>query len=121
MNELYNGVINHNHRSYCSNHLIFRFLIVMEGQEIYGQKVVASLSDIEEPIDMVDIFRKSSDAGGVVDEAIAAKAKAVWLQIGVIDEAAADRAKEAGLEVVMNTCPHIEIPRLGISGPNISS
>jgi uncharacterized protein len=83
------------------------------GQEALGETVVATLAEAG-PVDMVDIFRRSEVAGAVVDEAIAAGAKVVWMQLGVVDEAAASRARQAGLQVVMNRCPAIEIPRLGL-------
>jgi hypothetical protein len=86
------------------------------GSEILGERCVANLSQIDEAIDMVDIFRRSSLAGDAVDEAIKIGAKFVWMQLGVVDAAAAERAEAAGIEVVMNRCPAIEIPRLGVAG-----
>ncbi len=86
----------------------------LAGGVILGQTVVGRLADITEPVDLVDIFREESALGGVVDEAIAIKAKAVWMQLGLADDAARARAEAAGLAVVMDRCPKIEIPRLGL-------
>ena len=85
------------------------------GEHVHGEYVWRELSQIGEPIDLVDIFRRPEAAGEAVDQAIAAGAKAVWMQLGVINEAAAARAEAAGLKVVMNRCPAIDIPRLGIA------
>ncbi|RIA37525.1 hypothetical protein DFR49_3411 [Hephaestia caeni] len=84
------------------------------GEHIHGEFVWRELSQIGEPIDLVDIFRRPQAAGEAVDQAIAAGAKAVWMQLGVINDAAAARAEAAGLKVVMDRCPAIEIPRLGV-------
>ena len=85
------------------------------GEHVHGEYIWRELSQIGEPIDLVDIFRRSEAAGDAVDEAIAAGARAVWMQLGVINEAAAARAEAAGLKVVMDRCPAIEIPRLGLA------
>lgn len=84
------------------------------GKTIHGAPVVATLADVEPPAELVDIFRNSADAGAAVDEAIVHGARAVWMQMGVIDEVAAARADHAGLVVVMDRCPKVEIPRLGL-------
>lgn len=80
--------------------------------QILGEKAYPDLASVPEPVEVVDIFRRSSQAGAHVDEAIAIGAKAVWLQLDVIDEEAAARARAAGLDVIMDRCPAIEYPRL---------
>jgi predicted CoA-binding protein len=85
------------------------------GSDILGEHVYASLAEIDEPIDMVDIFRRSEAAGAVVDDTIAIDARVVWMQLDVRDDVAARRAEARGLKVVMDRCPAIEIPRLGLT------
>ncbi|PTQ64306.1 hypothetical protein C8J45_103154 [Sphingomonas sp. PP-CE-3G-477] len=85
------------------------------GEHIHGEFVFRDLSQLGDPIDIVDIFRNSTAAGEAVDQAIAAGAKAVWMQLGVVNQEAATRAEAAGLKVVMDRCPAIDIPRLGVA------
>jgi predicted CoA-binding protein len=82
------------------------------GEHVHGEYVWRELSQIGEPIDLADVFRRREAAGDAVDQAIAAGAKAVWMQLGVINEEAAARAEAAGLKVVMDRCPVIEIRRM---------
>ena len=82
------------------------------GEELLGERIVESLEAIEADVDMVDVFRRSSEASAITDQAIAIGAKVIWMQIGVRDDKAATRAKAAGLKVVMDRCPKIELSRL---------
>jgi predicted CoA-binding protein len=82
------------------------------GQTILGEKTYATLKDVPEPVDMVDIFRNSEAAGPIADEAIAVGTKVLWMQLGVRNDDAARRAEAAGITVVMNRCPKIEYGRL---------
>ncbi len=88
--------------------------VSLKGDDVHGQKGYTRLADVPGAIDVVDCFVNSSRVGAVVDQAIAVGARAVWLQLGVIDEDAARRAAEAGLDVVMDTCPVMEAPALGL-------
>jgi predicted CoA-binding protein len=91
------------------------------GEHVHGEYVWRDLNQVGVPIDIVDIFRNSEAAGEAVDDAIAAGAKAVWMQLGVVNREAAERAEAAGLKVVMNRCPKIEIRRLGLPAVGESS
>lgn len=107
------------------SHAVMRFLLAygwevipvnpgIAGQCLLGQRVVASLAEAA-PLDMVDVFRASEHAGEVMDDAIRLRARTVWLQLDVIDYPAAERGRSAGLNVVMDRCPAIEAPRLGVA------
>ena len=87
------------------------FFVNPKLDEILGQKVYKSLADIEEPIDIVDVFRKPADIPGVLDEAIAIKAKTFWMQLGITDDVSAERGVAAGLNVVQDRCLKIEHAR----------
>ena len=94
----------HGVASYMRSHGYKVIAVNPNETEVFGERAYSSLADVPDKIDLVDVFRRSSEAGGAVDEAIALGVKAVWLQDGVIDEAAAERAHEAGLLVVMDRC-----------------
>jgi hypothetical protein len=85
------------------------------GEHVHGEFVFRELAQLGDPIDIVDIFRRSDAAGEAVDQAIAVGAKAVWMQLGVVNLDAAERAEAAGLKVVMDRCPKIELERLRIA------
>ena len=105
-----------------ASHGVMRFLLEhefdvtpvnpgLEGQTLHGRTVIARLRDAA-PLEMIDVFRNTSHAGTLVDEAIRLGAKSIWMQLGVIDQEAASRAREAGITVVMDRCPVIEDRRL---------
>ncbi|MEG3088045.1 CoA-binding protein [Sphingomonas sp. PB4P5] len=85
------------------------------GEHVHGEFVFRELAQLGDPIDIVDIFRNSAAAGEAVDQAIAIGAKAVWMQLGVVNAEAAARAEAAGLQVVMDRCPAIDIRALGVA------
>jgi uncharacterized protein len=119
------AVVGASDKAWRPSHGVFGFLLsrgydavpvnpVLAGRAIHGRTALASLADAA-PLEMVDIFRASANAGAVVDEAIRLGARVVWMQLGVVDEAAAARAQAAGIVVVMDRCPVIEVRRLGLS------
>ncbi len=118
------AVVGASDRTDRPSHGVFGFLLdrgydavpvnpMLAGRQIHGHTVLAGL-DQAGPLDMVDVFRRSAEAGAVMDEAVRRGARSVWLQLGVVDEAAAERAQAAGVTVVMDRCPVIEWRRLGL-------
>ena len=119
------AVVGASDKPWRPSHGVFGFLLargydatpvnpLLAGRTIHGRTVAARLEDAA-PLEMVDIFRASANAGAAVDEAIRLGARTVWMQLGVVDEAAAVRARAAGITVVMDRCPVIEVRRLGLS------
>ncbi|MGA8196619.1 MAG: CoA-binding protein [Acetobacteraceae bacterium] len=119
------AVVGASDKAWRPSHGVFGFLLsrgydatpvnpMLAGRTIHGRAVVADLEDAA-PLEMVDIFRASAKAGAVVDEAILLGAQVVWMQLGVLDEAAAERGRAAGMTVVMDRCPVIEVRRLGLT------
>jgi len=119
------AVVGASDKAWRPSHGVFGFLLargydatpvnpMLAGQIIHGRTVLATLGEAV-PLEMVDIFRASANAGAAVDDAIRVGACVVWMQLGVVDEAAADRARAAGITVVMDRCPVIEVRRLGLT------
>ncbi len=86
----------------------------LAGQKLFGETVVASLRDLSEPVDMIDIFRRIEEIPAIVEDALAHVdgLKTIWMQLGIVNLSAAKMAEDAGLQVIQNRCPKIEIPRL---------
>lgn len=115
------AVVGHSDKPYRTSYQIANYLrnagykvypVNPTVDEVNGEKSYTSLAEIPEPVDIVDVFRRSEYLNGVVQDSIAVNAKAVWSQLGVVDHAAAESAEEAGLEMVMNLCIKIEHGRL---------
>ncbi len=85
----------------------------LAGKEILGQRVYGALADLPQPVEMIDIFRNAEGAGKVVDEALALpwRPGVIWMQLGIVNETAAEKARAAGIAVIMNRCPKIELSR----------
>jgi hypothetical protein len=119
------AVVGASDKPWRPSHGVFRFLLeqgydvtpvnpLLAGRAIHDRTVVASLAEAV-PLDMVDIFRASANAGAAVDDAIRFGARTVWMQLGVVDKVAAELARAAGIVVVMDRCPMMEVRRLRLS------
>jgi predicted CoA-binding protein len=118
------AVVGASDKPWRPSHGVFGFLLergydvtpvnpLLAGRAIHDRTVVAGLAEAI-PLDMVDIFRTSANAGAAVDDAIRLGARTVWMQLGVVDKVAAERARAVGIVVVMDRCPVIEVRRLGL-------
>lgn len=107
------GRPSHDVARYLIDHGYEVYLVNPTETEIFGMPVYASVRDLPKPVDIVDVFRRPGDVPPVVDDAIAAGAKVVWMQLEIVNEEAAATARAAGLEVVMDRCTEIEHQRLG--------
>jgi uncharacterized protein len=118
------AVVGASDKTWRPSHEVFGYLLargydatpvnpMLAGRTVLGRTVVACLAEAV-PLELVDIFRASANAGAVVDEAIRLGAHVVWMQLGVVDAAAAERARAAGIIAVMDRCPVIEARRLGL-------
>jgi len=100
----------------ASGYRVYPVNPLLAGQRLLGCPVYRELAAIPEPIDLVDVFRQSRHLRGIVEEALAVGAKTLWTQLGVVDTAAAEVAERGGMEVVLDRCPAIELPRLRAAG-----
>ena len=121
------ALVGASHKPERPSHRVMQFLLAegyqvfpvnpgLAGQQLLGCQVYPDLAAVPDAIDMVDVFRQSHYLQALVDEAVAVGARTIWTQLGVVDTDAAARAEQAGLEVVMDRCPAIELPRIRAAG-----
>lgn len=121
------ALVGASHKPERPSHRVMQFLLAegyqvfpvnpgLAGQQLLGCQVYPDLAAVPDAIDMVDVFRQSHYLQALVDEAVEVGARTIWTQLGVVDTDAAARAEQAGLEIVMDRCPAIELPRLQAAG-----